>query len=234
MQYHERNRGYSKCFSEIVSSKKALHVFTHLLEYERQVLFARHVMLYLVATPIGAADDLTLRAKRILAEADFIVCEEYRAGKRLLDRLAVDHDREILLLNEHSDQRAVREIVTKLKAGKHGALISDAGTPLLADPGRELVNQCIACGIPVTPIPGPASPLAALVVAMAAGGSSAQGVDTAERDAANRRCLRCHGQEKIGTLGPGERRSMVGTLLDPNDPSQAFPEKPGDTTLLKG
>jgi hypothetical protein len=76
--------------------------------------------------------------------------------------------------------------------------------------------------------------LAALVVAMAAGGSSAQGVDTAERDAANRRCLRCHGQEKIGTLGPGERRSMVGTLLDPNDPSQAFPEKPGDTTLLKG
>jgi hypothetical protein len=76
--------------------------------------------------------------------------------------------------------------------------------------------------------------LAALVVAMAAGGSSAQGVDTAERDAANRRCLRCHGQEKIGTLGPGERRSMVGTLLDPNDTSQAFPEKPGDAALLKG
>lgn len=76
--------------------------------------------------------------------------------------------------------------------------------------------------------------LAALVVAMVAGASMAQGVDTAERDAANRRCLRCHGQEKIGTLGPGERRSMVGTLLDPNDSSQAFPEKPGDTTLLKG
>ncbi len=117
--------------------------------------------LYLVSTPIGNYDDITFRALDILRNVDFIICEEYKAARRMFAHYKID--KELLALNEHNESDVVDEIVTEILNGKTTALISDCGTPLFSDPGHLLVDLCIAQGIEVVPVPGANSLLPALI-----------------------------------------------------------------------
>lgn len=120
-------------------------------------------MLYLVATPIGNLEDMTFRAVRILKEADLVVYEERKEGGRLLHHFGIG-EKPVESLNEHNEPAATAVIIGKLKEGKNVALISDAGTPVFADPGQELVRKAIENGIRIVPIPGASSILPALIV----------------------------------------------------------------------
>lgn len=117
--------------------------------------------LSIVSTPIGNYDDITLRALETLKTADLIVCEEAKEANKLLARFEID--KEIIELNEHNDAEVTVEVVKLLSSGKNIALISDAGTPLLADPGDMLVTAAIKYNIPVAVLPGASSILTALV-----------------------------------------------------------------------
>lgn len=119
-------------------------------------------ILYLVATPIGDPDDITLRAIRIISECDILVAEERKPTNALLKHLNIT--KEYLLYNEHTQKELTPEILEHLENGKNVALISDAGTPVIADPGGRLVTECINRGIRVTTAPGASSILAALTV----------------------------------------------------------------------
>jgi 16S rRNA (cytidine1402-2'-O)-methyltransferase len=116
--------------------------------------------LYLVATPIGNLEDITLRALRVLREADVIACEDTRQTRKLLERHRIDQD--LLSYHEHNERERAAELVERIEAGQSVALVSDAGMPLVSDPGRHLVDRCIERGIRVIPIPGPSAFLAAL------------------------------------------------------------------------
>lgn len=118
--------------------------------------------LYIVSTPIGNIGDITQRAIQVLHEADTILCEDLREGRRLLHALKIEKD--LLPLNEHTTRQTTNEAHDLLLAGKTLALISDAGTPLFADPGSQLVRLAIESEIAVHPIPGASSLLAALVI----------------------------------------------------------------------
>ncbi len=118
--------------------------------------------LYLVSTPIGNYDDITLRALNVLKEVDFIICEEFKTGNRLLRYYGFDKPLEAL--NEHNEAHDAEVTVDRIKAGADAALISDAGTPVFADPGARLVHIALKKGVKVIPVPGPSSLLSALVV----------------------------------------------------------------------
>lgn len=122
------------------------------------------MMLYLVSTPIGNPDDITLRALRVLREANAVICEEPREGARLLRHYKIDASRELVALNEHTERTRVSELIARLHGGQTLALISDHGTPLLNDPGGRLVQRALAENIPVSAVPGASALLAALVV----------------------------------------------------------------------
>jgi 16S rRNA (cytidine1402-2'-O)-methyltransferase len=117
--------------------------------------------LYIVATPIGHPKDITLRALDILKKVDAVICEEYRQGNRTLHKLGVE-DKELLTLNEHNEREESHTILHRLAQGETMALISDTGTPVFADPGQHLLELLYQRGIPVSPVPGPASLMAAL------------------------------------------------------------------------
>ena len=117
--------------------------------------------LYLVSTPIGNYDDITLRALKILKQVDFIICEEYKEARRLLSHLKIK--KELIALNEHNEKDVVDEIILKIVEGKTAALISDCGTPLFSDPGHLLVEVCISQNIKIVPVPGANSILPALI-----------------------------------------------------------------------
>ena len=116
--------------------------------------------LYLVSTPIGNYEDITLRALRILKEVDFIICEEFKEARRLLSQYRIE--KELFALNEHNENEIANEILLKILNGKSAALISDSGTPLFSDPGHLLVELCISQDIDVIPVPGANSLLPAL------------------------------------------------------------------------
>jgi 16S rRNA (cytidine1402-2'-O)-methyltransferase len=120
--------------------------------------------LYVVATPIGNLEDITLRALRILREVDQIACEDTRQTRKLLDRHGIA--KPLVSYHEHNEQDRAEELLRELEAGKSIALVSDAGTPLIADPGYRLVAQARAHGVTVSPIPG----ASALVSALSASG----------------------------------------------------------------
>ncbi len=117
-------------------------------------------ILYIVATPIGNMEDLTLRALRILQEVDMIVCEDTRVAKKLLFRYEIQ--KTLLAIPQHSDSDKIARVMDKLKQGLDVALITDAGTPGMSDPGNEVVAQVVQSGYRVAPIPG-ASALGAIV-----------------------------------------------------------------------
>lgn len=119
--------------------------------------------LYIVATPIGNQEDVTLRARRVLTEADAVICEEFKFGSRLLKRLTIE-PKSLLAVNEHNEKESTSEILTRLSKGETLALISDAGTPVFSDPGALLVEMVTQAGFSVIPIPGPSSLMAALSI----------------------------------------------------------------------
>lgn len=121
-------------------------------------------ILYLVATPIGNLEDITFRAVRILREADLIACEDTRHTRQLLDHFGIV--KPVISYHDHNEATRSSELISKLEDGVNVALVSDAGMPLVADPGYRLVNGAIAAGIAVQPVPGPS----ALVAALAASG----------------------------------------------------------------
>lgn len=124
-------------------------------------------ILYLVATPIGNLEDITLRALRVLKEVDLIACEDTRHTKKLLAHFNIS--KPVVSYHEHNERERTAELIARLEEGISIALVSDAGTPLISDPGFQLASQAIAHGIPVIPLPGPS----ALVTALSASGLSA-------------------------------------------------------------
>ena len=117
--------------------------------------------LYIISTPIGNYEDITLRALRILEGCDFIICEEYKEARRLLAHYKIE--KELFSLNEHNESESANELILKLLEGKTAGLISDCGTPLFSDPGHLLVDLALQNRIEVVPVPGVSSLLTALV-----------------------------------------------------------------------
>lgn len=116
--------------------------------------------LYLVATPIGNLEDITVRAIRVLKEADLIACEDTRRTQKLLQHYGIH--KELISYHEHNELTRAPELVIQLEEGAQVALVSDAGTPVVSDPGERLVVLCLRHHIPVVPIPGPSAFVAAL------------------------------------------------------------------------
>lgn len=114
----------------------------------------------MVATPIGNLEDITFRALRILREVDLVAAEDTRQTAKLLQHYGI---RKFLVsYHEHNERRRTGELMAQLRAGRSVALVSDAGTPGISDPGYELIRACVEEGIPVVPVPGPSAVLAAL------------------------------------------------------------------------
>ena len=118
--------------------------------------------LYIVATPIGNLDDITIRAIETLKNVDVILCEDTRHSQKLLTHLLIK--KPLWSYNDHSTDATRNKIVTEINNGKSIALISDAGTPLISDPGYKLVEYAYKNNIPVTTCPGACSPIAALTI----------------------------------------------------------------------
>jgi 16S rRNA (cytidine1402-2'-O)-methyltransferase len=121
---------------------------------------ARSACLYLVATPIGNLEDITLRALRILKEVDQIACEDTRHTQKLLSHYEIH--RPLVSYHEHNELTRAPELVLAMEQGAQIALVSDAGVPLVSDPGFRLVTLSVRHHIPVIPVPGPSALLAAL------------------------------------------------------------------------
>lgn len=117
--------------------------------------------LYLVPTPIGNLEDITLRAKRILAEADYVAAEDTRTSGILLEKIGVHNH--MLSFHKYNSKERAPELIKLLKSGKNIAEISDAGMPVISDPGYILVQECIKNDIPVIPLPGPSAFATALI-----------------------------------------------------------------------
>ena len=118
--------------------------------------------LYLVSTPIGNLKDITLRALEILKKSDIILCEDTRVSKKLLDKYEIKS--KLISNHKFNEKKNVIKIIGYLKTEKIVSLISDAGTPVISDPGSVLVNQCIENNIRIFPIPGPSAVSAAVSI----------------------------------------------------------------------
>jgi 16S rRNA (cytidine1402-2'-O)-methyltransferase len=117
--------------------------------------------LYLVPTPVGNLEDITLRAIRVLKEADLILCEDTRTSSKLLQHY--DIRRPLQAHHQHNEHRTVEDIAARIEAGQTVALITDAGTPGISDPGFLLVRACVRAGVHVECMPGPTAFVPALV-----------------------------------------------------------------------
>src|SRR5260370_139310 len=125
--------------------------------------------LYLVGTPIGNLEDITLRALRVLGEVDLIACEDTRHTRKLLSHYNIS--KPLVSYHEHNERERAGELIEKLQAGSSVALVSGAGMPLISDPGYCIVTEAARVAVPVVPIPGPSAFIAAL---------AASGLPTAE------------------------------------------------------
>ena len=119
--------------------------------------------LFVVATPIGNLDDLSRRAERVLSEVAIIACEDTRRTRRLLSAIGVSRPK-LIALHDHNERDQAPTLIESLLAGDDVALVSDAGTPLVSDPGFILLRSAFEVGVPVVPIPGPSAVLAAIAV----------------------------------------------------------------------
>lgn len=129
------------------------------------VMYYHHLMagkLYIVGTPIGNLEDITLRALRTLKEADVIACEDTRTTRKLLSRYGIE--KPLLSYHEHNETVRAEEIAALLAEGKSVALVTDAGTPCISDPGYRAVRLASERGFEVLPVPGPSAAIAALSV----------------------------------------------------------------------
>lgn len=117
--------------------------------------------LFVVATPIGNPEDVSLRAIHVIKMSDMVICEEFKEGARFLQSIKLN--KELIKFNEHSQLEDIIDIIDMIKSGKKLALISDAGTPALADPGHDLIRSCIKNDLNLEIVPGASSPLVALL-----------------------------------------------------------------------
>ncbi len=122
---------------------------------------SKSTSLWVVATPLGNPGDFSPRAREVIAGADMVLAEDTRRAGLLLSRCSVTA-RRFVSLHEHNEEERLPAILEELRAGATAALISDAGTPLVSDPGYRLVKSCREAGLGVSPVPGPSAPLAAL------------------------------------------------------------------------
>lgn len=122
-------------------------------------------MLSLVATPIGHLDDLSLRAAKTLEAADIIACEDTRTTRKLISLCQLSVSAKLLPYHDHNGPKMRPVLIEAMQTGKSVALVSDAGTPLISDPGFKLVAACHEAGIAVTSIPGPSAPIVGLSLA---------------------------------------------------------------------
>ena len=168
--------------------------------------------LYVVATPIGNLEDITLRALRILKEVDLIVCEDTRHTMKLLSHF--DFSKRLVSYHEHNEITRAPEIVIELEEGAQVALVTDAGTPTVSDPGYRLVSLCVRHGIPVVPVPGASAFVAAL---------TASGMPTDEfifagflppRQTARRKALRALAEEPRTLVFYEAPHRVIDTLED--------------------
>ena len=118
--------------------------------------------LYLVPTPIGNLEDITLRAIETLKNSDFILCEDTRVSKKLIERY--DIKSKLIINHKFNEKKNVSKIIRLIKSGSSVSIISDAGTPNISDPGKLLINECIDNNIDVIPLPGPSSVATAVSV----------------------------------------------------------------------
>ncbi len=118
--------------------------------------------LYLVATPIGNLDDITYRALKVLRECDFIAAEDTRVTSKLIS--AYEISKPLMKYEQHSIRSAGEEIIRRLGEGKTCALVTDAGTPGISDPGEDIVRLCVENGFPIIPIPGACAAINALII----------------------------------------------------------------------
>jgi len=119
-------------------------------------------ILWVVATPLGNVDDLSPRARDVLSDADVILAEDTRRTGMLFKRLDLERHGRLMSFFEHNEDKRLPRVLEYLEEGMHVALVSDAGTPLLSDPGFALVRACRERGLEVSPVPGPSAPVAAL------------------------------------------------------------------------
>ena len=159
--------------------------------------------LYIVATPIGNLEDMTLRAIRVLKEADLIAAEDTRHTRHLLDRYQIDT--QLTSYHDHNKEEKAPVLVARLLEGKSVALVSDAGTPGISDPGYFLINLAIDQKIRVVPIPGATAAIAALSIsAVCASGVSAA---RSKSRCKSRTVCRCHSSCASSALS--ERSSIL-------------------------
>lgn len=119
-------------------------------------------MLYIIATPIGNLKDITLRSLEVLQQVDGIICEDTRRTSILLNHFEIK--KSLLVLNDFNEFKNIPQIISKLKQGENLALVSDAGTPLISDPGYKLIRECIIQNLEIDSLPGPSSVITALTL----------------------------------------------------------------------
>ena len=118
--------------------------------------------LYIVSTPIGNLDDITLRAINVLKKSDIILCEDTRHSLKLLNHFNIK--KKLISYHKFNESKRITDIIEYINQGKILSLISDAGTPLLSDPGKILINYCLEKGVNVVPVPGVSSVTAAMSI----------------------------------------------------------------------
>ena len=118
--------------------------------------------LYIVSTPIGNLEDITLRALKVLMNSDYILCEDTRVSKKLLSKYKIKSN--LISYHKFNEKKNSEKIVNMIKENKIVSLISDAGTPTISDPGLVLINKCIKEGLNIFPIPGPSAVTAAMSI----------------------------------------------------------------------
>jgi 16S rRNA (cytidine1402-2'-O)-methyltransferase len=178
---------------------------------------ATHGRLLVCATPIGNLEDVTLRVLDALGEVDIVACEDTRHTKALLDRHGIAAS--LVSFHEHNERARAHELVARMRAGAVVALVSDAGTPLVSDPGFQLVRACVAAGLEVQALPGPSAVLTALV----ASGLPAERwrfVGFLPRPRAEKERLLAHAPETLVAFESPRRLAATLGMLATRDPAR--------------